>query len=92
MGKKDYWDVLFWILMAILVGYIILKIVGLINTPEWVDLIPMVTIVFLIGVFYQKVMGFMDIMYRRTDFLKTSLNEVREKLDGHDKKISGSKR
>jgi len=84
VGKKDYWDVLFWILMAILVGYIILKIVGLINTPEWVDLIPIV--------FYQKVMGFMDIMYRRTDFLKTSLNEVREKLDGHDKKISGSKR
>jgi len=73
-------DILFWLAMIILLGYIVGKLTGLINTPEWVDLIPIITITFMIGAFYQKVMGFMEIMYKRTDYLKNNLDEIKSRL------------
>ena len=63
MAKITIWDILFWIAMLILIGYILGKLLGLINTPEWVDLIPLITIVFLIGIFYQKVVAFIDVAF-----------------------------
>ena len=86
--KTDIFDILFWIAMIILIGYIIGKIIGLINTPEWMDLIPLITLVFIIGIFYQKVISFMEIMYKRTDYLKSNTDKIIEKLDNHEKRIS----
>ena len=74
--------------MAVLIIYIIAKLTGLINTPEWVDLIPLITLVFIIGVFYQKVMGFMDIMLNRTNYLKNNLDNLSSKIIEQDKRIS----
>ena len=86
MVRKDLWDVLFWIAMLFLIGYIVAKLIGWINTPELVDLIPMITIVFIMGVFYQKVISFMDVMYKRTDYLKDGLDNLKEKIKGRDRK------
>ena len=80
MRKITIADILFWIAMLVLIAYIIGKITGLINTPEWVDLIPLITITFIIGAFYQKVASFMGIMYARTDYLKSNLDKVKEKI------------
>ena len=88
MRKITFWDVLFWIAMAVLVVYIVAKLTGLINTPEWVDLIPIITLVFIIGAFYQKVMGFMEMMSNRTSYLKNNLDKTLDKVIGHDKRIS----
>ncbi|MEK6880247.1 MAG: hypothetical protein AABY22_11590 [Nanoarchaeota archaeon] len=85
--KIKTWDVLFWIAMLILVGYIIAKLFGLINTLEWADLIPLITLVFLIGVFYQKVATFIDVMYKRTDYLKNNLDKINSKLIDHNKRL-----
>ena len=82
MRKITLADILFWLAMLILIGYIIGKLTGIINTPEWVDLIPVITITFMIGAFYQKVMGFMEVMYKRTDYLKNNLEDVKQKLSG----------
>ncbi len=82
MRKITLADILFWLAMLILIGYIMGKLTGIINTPEWVDLIPIITITFMIGAFYQKVMGFMEIMYKRTDYLKNNLEDVKQKLSG----------
>ena len=97
MAKReiDIWDVLFWLGMAILIAYIIAKLVGLINTPEWItNLLPLMTLTFVIGVFYQKVLGFMNKMYTHTDYLKKNLDDVSSqitnissKLLEHDKKL-----
>ncbi len=84
----DIWDVLFWLGMAVLIAYIIAKLVGLINTPEWItNLLPLMTLAFVIGVFYQKVLGFMNKMYTRTDYLKNSIDIITNKLNEHDKKL-----
>ena len=85
MIRKDILDILFWIAMIILIGYILSKLIGLINTPEWIDLIPLITIVFIIGVFYQKIINFIDIMYKRTDYLKDQIDNIKENLTNRKK-------
>ena len=89
MAKREFeiWDVLFWIGMLILIGYVIAKLTGLINTPEWVELIPIITIIFVSGVFYQKVVGFMERILNRTDYLKNNMDIIANKLNEHDKQL-----
>lgn len=87
MRKITILDILFWIAMLILIGYILAKLFGLINSPELVDLIPLITLVFLIGVFYQKVVTFMDIMYNKTNYLKNNLNQIKDKIIEYDSKL-----
>jgi len=87
MAKRDIWDVLFWIGMLILIAYVIAKLVGWINTPEWVDLIPLITIIFIAGVFYQKVVGFMDVISNRIDYLKKGIDKIIEKNVELDKRL-----
>lgn len=95
MRKFDIWDVLFWFFMLVLVGYIIAKLFGFINTPDWISLLPLISVVFLIGISYQRIMNFIDRMFVRTDYLKNNLDNVKEGvvgikdiLTGHDKRIS----
>ncbi len=87
MRKFDVWDVIIWISLLVLVGYIVAKLAGWINTPDWVNILPLITLVFFSGAFYQKVLGFMDRIYNRTDYLKNSLDRVENKLEGHDRRI-----
>jgi ABC-type enterochelin transport system permease subunit len=88
MGKINFWDILFWIAMIILILYIIGKLAGIINTPEWVDLIPLITLVFIMGAFYQKISGFMETMANRTNYLKNNLDKISDRLIEQDKRIS----
>lgn len=94
MRRTDILDILFWFFMLVLIGYIIAKLFGLINTPDWVNLLPLISVVFLIGISYQRIMGFMDRMLIRTDYLKNNLdsvkgdtNEIKNILTEHDKRI-----
>ena len=87
MKRFDIWDILFWFFMLILVGYIIAKLFGWINTPEWINLIPLISVVFLIGISYQKIMNFMEIMFVRTSYLKKGFDRIENSLLGYDKMI-----
>ena len=79
--RVSVWDILFWIAMIILIVFIIGKLTGLIHSPDWVDLIPLITFVFLIGAFYQKVSNFMEVMYKRTDYLKKEIDNIKNKIN-----------
>ncbi len=85
--KKDIWDILFWIGMLLLTAYIIAKLTGIIQTPEWINLIPVITIAFTIGVFYQKMSAFMQTMHNRTDYLKKNIDKISEALSEHNKRL-----
>lgn len=78
MSKReiDIWDVLFWLAMTITIVYIIAKLTGLINTPEWLNLLPIISLVFGIGVFYQRVTEFVNKIYTRTDYLKSNIDKI----------------
>jgi len=88
MAKKDIWDIIIWVALIILIGYILAKILGIINTPEWLNLLPLITIVFLVGAFYQKVLHFMDVMYHRTDYFKKHLKMLGETTSNHTQRLS----
>lgn len=80
MRRIEIWDIVIWISLLILVAYILSKLFGIINTPEWVDLIPLITLAFFAGAFYQKVSGFMEKIYHRTDYLNKSLEITKEQI------------
>lgn len=54
MRKFDIWDVIIWISLIVLVGYIIAKLTGIINTPDRINLIPLITLTFFAGAFCQE--------------------------------------
>lgn len=83
----DIWDIIIWIGMLILITYIIAKLAGWVNTPEWFNLLPLITITFVIGAFYQKAVDFMDRMYTRTNYMKKNLDIATNRLTEHDKKL-----
>lgn len=89
MAKREItiWDILFWLGMVILILYILAKIFGIINTPEWVSLIPLITLAFVIGAFYQRMMLSLDKISNRTDHLKDNLDIILNKLNEQDKRI-----
>lgn len=84
--RWDIWDFIIWISLIILISYIIAKLFGLINTPEWINLIPMITLVFFAGAFYQKVIYSLKRIYYRTDYLKKNIDSIKITLTEHDKK------
>ncbi len=89
MTKREItiWDVIIWLCLIILILYVIAKLTGLINTPEWINLLPIITLIFFAGAFYQKILGFMDRVYNRTDYLKNNMEIISNKLNEHDKRL-----
>lgn len=85
--KKTIWDILFWIGMLLLLLFITAKLFGWINTPDWINLLPLATLWFIIGTFYQKVNEFANRMYVRTDFLKNKLEEHSKRLTILEEKL-----
>ena len=39
-GQANFWDYLIWIGIVVLIGWALLKAFGIINSPEWVNMIP----------------------------------------------------
>ncbi len=86
--KFDIWDIIIWISLLTLLIYIVAKITGIINTPDWVNLIPIITLGFFAGAFYQKVLGFMEKMFIRTDYLKEKTEVLNKEITNINSKLS----
>lgn len=70
------WDIFFWIGMAILIMWIITKLFGIIKTPIFFELMPVITFVFFAGGFYQKVNDLVTKVDRISDKLETLESRV----------------
>jgi len=81
MKKIEISDIIIWMSLLVLIIYVIAKLIGIINTPEWLTLLPIISLIFFAGAFYQKVLSFMNQMYQRTDYIK-------KKLDNHENRLS----
>lgn len=83
MGKREIniLDIIFWLAMLVLIIYIILKLFGIINTPEWVNLLPIISLAFAIGAFYQRMNESLNKVVKRTDYLKKSIEQVSKELN-----------
>ena len=78
--RKNILDYLFWIFLIIALGYVILKITGLINTPEWVSYIPIVSIIFAAGAAYGSLIGSVNKINARTIYLKDKTDSIESKV------------
>src|SRR3989344_8195752 len=87
MTKIEISDIIIWISLLILIIYVIAKLLGLINTPEWHNLLPIITLIFFAGAFYQKVLSFMWIMNNRTNYLKKSTDNIKEQINENFNKL-----
>ena len=52
--RISFWDFLFWIALIILLLWVILKGLGYINTPAFVEIIPYISGIFIAGAIYQQ--------------------------------------
>ncbi|MBU2576640.1 MAG: hypothetical protein KKF50_02870 [Nanoarchaeota archaeon] len=55
MVKRSFWDWLAWIVLAGILLWLILKTVGIINTPLWLQYAPIYGAVYLAGWYAKKV-------------------------------------
>ena len=79
--KIDILDVLFWLMLVLTLGFLTLKILGVINTNEWINYFPIFTLMFAVGIAYQKLISFIDRIYNRTDYLKKKIDKFHSKID-----------
>ena len=45
----NFWDALAWIALGIIIIWIFLKTIGIINTPLWLEYVPVYTAVYIAG-------------------------------------------
>ncbi len=53
-GRTSWVDVIFWLALLLLAFWIIAKLLGLINTPIIVEIIPYISAVFIAGSIWQQ--------------------------------------
>lgn len=92
--KTDIYDFLFWLLLGIALLIVLLKIIGVITTPDIINYLPIISIVFAAGIVYGKLISFINTMYKKTDYLKKKIdnfdnkfNSIEKGLVDHDNRI-----
>lgn len=87
--KRKIYDWLFWLSLLITGLWFTLKIMGVIKTPLWLELLPVASVIFGAGIFFQKVESIGDDLHdfklEMSEFKKDTLTELRE----HDKLLIG---
>ena len=47
--KINIWDIIAWVALTIIIVWVILKVSGIINTPLWMEYIPIYSAVYIAG-------------------------------------------
>ncbi len=68
------WDILGWIAFAIVVAYLLLKILGIIHSPVSIDLIALVSGAFFVGKYAMK----LDYHFREVGAIKHDIRRLDE--------------
>ncbi len=64
MRQRNALDLLFWIALIVLLFWASGKMLGLISSPAWIEMIPVFSAVFMAGTLWQKITNmFADVRY-----------------------------
>jgi uncharacterized membrane protein YhdT len=74
--KRTFWDTLSWIVLGLIALWLILKTVGVINTPLWLELAPLYGFLFVAG----KAMRTLETVSDDVSFLKKDVRRVEKEL------------
>jgi len=78
------YDWIFWMSLSVVFIWMVLKAIGIINTPEWQELVPLAGAIFAGGAFYQKVNTMekkLEHIDKDTNQLKLDMSVVKTKLN-----------
>lgn len=78
LDKEKIYDLIFWTSMGVILLWIILKSVGVINTPITIQLIPYAGGIFAFGVFFQMIKDLKEQIRDIKDDIKGVKEEVKE--------------
>ncbi len=81
MNKKgmSFWDVLAWIVLALILLWLILKVIGVISTPDLIEYAPYFGIVYLDGWAMSSLFRTVEdvkMIKRNLSFLNKKINEL----------------
>lgn len=78
MNKRgmSFWDVLAWIVLALILLWIILKTFGVINTPEWLEYAPIYGAVYLAGWQIHKLESVANDVRELKKFKDATINQI----------------
>jgi len=82
--KLDIWDVIAWIVLALILIWVILKTLGIINTPLWLQYAPVYGAVYLAGWNIHK----LDVVTRDVKELKKFKHVTIEKITRLEHKLN----
>ena len=86
--RTTLWVIIFWIGMLIILVWFFLKAIGIINTPIYVEYLPILGIVFGMGAFFQTFVDFklrLSKLEKRVDNIVNGLKKLEYKFDEHVK-------
>ena len=72
----SFWDALAWIALGIIIIWLILKTAGIINSPLWLEYVPIYTAVYIAGWAMHKLDTTVNDMGELKKFAKETVNEI----------------
>ncbi len=85
--RNKIYDIIFWTSLALIALWYFLKVFGIINTPLWVEMFPVIVAVFSAGAFFQRMFGDIQTLKhnvgsldKRVDHLENDVHYVKSRL------------
>lgn len=84
----SFWYVLFHLSLLVVFIWVILKSVGIIQTPDWIKYgIPVGGVIFSFFAFYHSIIGVVFTIKDELSSVKIDVAKITVKLDHHDKDL-----
>ena len=74
----NFWDVLAWIALASIIIWVTLKILGIINTPLWLEYAPIYSASYIAGWQISKLSFVVKEVEELKNFRKETINKIHE--------------
>ncbi len=82
----NFWDVIAWIVLAGILIWLLLKTLGIINTPAWLEYAPIYGVVYLAGWQIHKLESVTSDVKELKSFKEATINEINQIKTNYIKK------
>lgn len=73
---RSIWDIIAWIALGVIVVWVVLKITGMINTPLWLEYIPIYSAVYIAGWQINKLANVAEDVGGLKNFKKETIEQI----------------
>ena len=81
------YSTLFWLSLLSILIWVILKIIGVINTPPLIEWFPVIVAIFGAGVFYQEIMNKFGKLENTTNKTQEDIEFMKSDINSLDKRV-----